>query len=510
MSIKEKLGRLLKSEYPQHRVAVSFLSNLAKAGFGFITSIIIARELGPAQYGEYGFLITSFSTIAYLIDIGGANAFYSHISQRARGKAVYLIYALWMGAQFVLASLILLVLSPPDLLKTLLFSNDRLTLYMAFCAVFGQQQCINALTMILESDRKTLKSQTILLVSSMYYLAVVGIYSLLASLNLKAAFAIMVSQQLFAGVLLYKSTWPIVARSADVSDKWTQCWSEYANYCRPLIPSAIFAFVYTYSDRWLLHRFSGSIEQGYFQIATQLSLITVIITTSLLRVFAKESASALGSGDRERLGKIYQTAYVSSILIVSFISGMIIPWSHEILQFAIGNQYAGAANIMILLLVYPIYQSLGQIAGTFLMSIGQTALLSLISITTITVSLPLGFLMLAPASLHGFNLGGFGLALKMCLISFLSVNILNYVVAKSNGFKHDFMSQAFIPVFLGGGFLSKFLVDRLVEADVHSPALVVLNAVLMILLYLLFALLIFSYLRKGEKAPPLLRAVFHK
>lgn len=510
MKIREWLWKFVSVESPQYRVAVTFLSNLAKSGLGFLTALMIARDFGPAKYGEYSFILATFSALAYLIDVGGANAFYSHISRRPRGKMFYVIYAVWMAAQFTLTSLILVVLTPSNLLQSLLMSDERLTLFMAFCAVFGQQQCINALTMILESDRKTVKSQAILLVGSIYYLMVMGIYSFLANLSMKGAFAVMLSQQLLTGFLLCKVGWPILSRSADIAEGWRQCWGDYVTYCRPLIPSAIFAFVYNYSDRWLLQRFAGSVEQGYFQVSMQLSLVTLAFATSILRVFAKEVAAAMGGGDRERLGKIYRHAYVLTITIVSFIAGMIAPWVDEILQVALGKQYVGAADIFIMLLIYPIYQSLGQIAGTFLMSVGQTALHSTISIVVIVFSLPLGFVLLAPSNLHGFDMGAFGLALKLFVVSFLSVNVLNFAVARRNGFKLDIVSQAAIPLFLGVGFMSKYLVNHWIGLTVHFPDFMFINAVLATLLYMLSAYIIYIIARSTSVAPFLLTKVLCK
>ena len=84
----------------------------------------------------------------------------------------------------------------------------------------------------------------------------------------------------------------------------------------------------------------------------------MVFTTSLLKVFAKESASALGEQDKEKLGRIYRYTYVSTILVISFITGMITPWTREILLATLGDKYTSAANILILLLLYPIYQSL--------------------------------------------------------------------------------------------------------------------------------------------------------
>lgn len=119
------------------------------------------------------------------------------------------------------------------------------------------------------------------------------------------------------------------------------------------------------------------------------------------------------------------------------------------------------------------------------MSVGQTALQSAISIVCMLVSLPLGFLVLAPRNLHGFDLGGFGLALKMLLVSLVAVNYLNYAIAKRNGFKIGFWDQLVIPVFLGIGFLSKYLVSKLVIFESHAPISFIIAVLLTTSLYLL-------------------------
>lgn len=506
----DKIWGFVSADSPQQRVLITFISNIAKSGFGFLTALILARGFGPAKYGEYSFILATFSAVAYLIDVGGASAFYSHISRRLRGKEFYLIYAAWMAVQFMLTSLILLVLAPANVLQTLLMSGERLTLFMAFCAVFAQQQCINALTMILESDRKTIKSQTILLVGSMYYMATMFVYSQVAHLSMNMAFAIMLSQQLLVGLLLCKFGWVVVSRSMTVAESWVECWREYWVYCRPLIPGAVFAFLYSYSDRWLLQRFAGSVEQGYFQVSMQFSVIAMVFTTSILRVFAKELAAAVGEGDKDGLVRIYRYAYVMTVLVVSFVAGMIAPWADEIIWLALGGSYAGAANVFIVLLIYPVYQSLGQIAGTFLMSVGQTALHSVVSISVIIASLPLGFVLLAPGELYGFNMGSLGLALKLCLISFMSVNFLNFALAKKNGFKVDYYSQLAIPIFLGIGFLSKHIVSLCFEGVTQFTGSVFVNAALATLLYGTCACVFFVAVRSSSGASILLARVLSR
>jgi len=76
---------------------------------GFVTGLLIARALNPAGYGDLMFLLGSFVAIRSLLDMGSSSAFYTFLSQRARGRRFYLVYFAWLALQFV-ATLALLAL----------------------------------------------------------------------------------------------------------------------------------------------------------------------------------------------------------------------------------------------------------------------------------------------------------------------------------------------------------------------------------------------------------------
>ena len=80
-------------------IKVRFLStlfvNISRIGLSVLAGIIIARGLEPKGFGDFNFLLVSFSSIMSLLDMGTASAFYTFVSQRKRGGRFYFYYALW-------------------------------------------------------------------------------------------------------------------------------------------------------------------------------------------------------------------------------------------------------------------------------------------------------------------------------------------------------------------------------------------------------------------------------
>ena len=62
------------------RLVFSVLLNTVRSIIIFITGMILARGLGPEQYGLFSFLLASFAAIITLFDMGSSSAFFSFIS----------------------------------------------------------------------------------------------------------------------------------------------------------------------------------------------------------------------------------------------------------------------------------------------------------------------------------------------------------------------------------------------------------------------------------------------
>ena len=142
------------------------------------TGLVVARGLGPENYGTFVFLLGCFMALRQLLDLGSSRAFYTFISQKPRGKRFVGFYAGWQLVQFVLPLIIIGLLFPGEWLERIWIVKDRVLILVAFAAVFMRENAWNMMTQIGESARLTHRVQLMnLVISAIHFFLVLCIWS---------------------------------------------------------------------------------------------------------------------------------------------------------------------------------------------------------------------------------------------------------------------------------------------------------------------------------------------
>lgn len=446
------------------RFAISVGTNLLRALLGFLTGMLVARGLKPAGYGDLTFLLGSFVAIRSLLDMGTSNAFFTFISQRQRGRRFYLLYAAWLAFQFLLSVLMVAIILPDSLIARVWLGNAREIILVALVAAFMQQQVWLTISQLGESTRQTVKVQGMgLLVVTAHFIAVLVLMTcnwLSAVFILIAIICEYVIAVAITILLLKKDTSETDEKPSDSSFKETI--SEYWIFCRPLILLSLFSFLYEFADRWLLQRFGGAAQQGYYQISAQFATVSLLATTSILNILWKEIAEANDRGNKERVAIIYSKVSRGLLMLGAVISCFLVPWSEQIVGTMLGSAYKDAWPVLAIMFMYPIHQSMGQVNCTMFMACGQTKAYMFVGIIGMVISMPVSYVLLAPSSIPyigGMHLGALGMAIKMVGINVLSVNIQAWMIARYHGWCYEWKYQvAGISSVLALGYLVKISV----------------------------------------------------
>ncbi|MFH1263758.1 MAG: lipopolysaccharide biosynthesis protein [Pseudomonadota bacterium] len=444
------------------RFLVSVVSNGIRALLGLASGVLIARGLNPAGYGDLMFLLGSFVAIRSLLDLGTSSAFFTFLSQQQRGRRFYLSYFIWLALQFVFTVLVVGLIVPDSIVEKAWLGQNRSVVLIAFVAAFMQQQVWQTVSQIGESRRKTLRVQLMNLAIAAFYLAMVSILLAAGRMSVSGILIILIGQY---GAAALMARWFLgggMSESAGGDPPWDELVREYLVYCRPLFAVSVVGFLYDYADKWMLQRFGGASQQGYFQIANQFATISLLATTSILTIFWKEIADARAKQDHQRVAGLYRKVSRGLVMLGAMITGLICPWSEQVVGICLGRSYAQAWPVLAIMLLFPIHQSLGQIGGTMLLATGQTRRFMIVSIVMMLLSIPVSYFILAPATgaeIPGLGMGAFGIAIKLVLLNIISVNLQAWVIAHSNGWRLDWIYQAVgIPLMIGLGFLAKFMV----------------------------------------------------
>lgn len=415
---------------------------------------MLARLLGPIDYGNFIFLIGSFIALREILELGTSEAFYTFLSQKPRGWRFIGAYGLWQLVQFGLPLLVIGLLLPDDIIHKIWLGHGREIVLISFAAVFLREQAWNTIVQIGESLRLTHRVQISNLIIAAVHLLLITVVWLWNTLSLELLFILIALEYLIAITIGIRVV-GIRNLSGDPLDK-KAVYEEYRTYCAPLILYSLVGFAYVFTDRWLLQNFGGAAEQGYYGIGYQFAIVSLLATTSLLNIFWKEIAEAKENQDQERIQSLYKKVCRFLFMTGAVLSGFLIPWSEEIIRLCLGSSYLAGSSTLAIMLFYPIHQSLGQITGTLLMASSRTKTVAALQSAVLVVSIPISYLVLAPpdAWVPGLGLGSQGLALKMVVLQIIGVNFIAWWIARDYGWKFDWTYQVF---GLGGALFFGFL-----------------------------------------------------
>jgi len=428
------------------RLGVSLLSNGTRAALSFFAGLLLARALKPAAYGDMTFLLGSFVGMRTMLDMGASNAFYTFISGLKRSRKYFLVYLVWIALQFVGTSSAILFLMPDRMVGGVWLGHSRGIILLAFFAAFMQQQVWLTIAQIGESSRKTVRVQAMNLGIALVHLGLVLILMHIRVLSAPTVFVAMIAEYLVAigcACVLLRSRQTATIGEDPVEVTYVKIIGEFFVYCRPLVLLSIVGFAYDFADRWMLQRFSGSAQQGLYQAAYQIAAISLLAATSVMRVFWKEISEAHALGNLTRIAYLYQRVNRGLLMFAAIVSAFVIPWTREIIKILLGANYLPGASVLIIMFLFPVHQTMGQVGGTMLLASGNTRWYTTVSTLAMLLSLPVSYAVQAPRSamVPGLGMGAIGLALKMVIIGVVSVNVQAFIIARIFTWKFDWFFQ---------------------------------------------------------------------
>ena len=426
-------------------------ANAARAAISLSVGLIVARGLGPADYGNLAYLLGSFWAIRALLDLGTSSAFYTFIAQRGRGYHYYVVYFAWLAFQFLFSVALVVLLLPAAIVAQFWLGLDRELILLALLATFLQNQVWLTVVQMHESVRQTVRIQLAGVLIILAHLVLVAAMLFGDWLSLHAVLWAIVGEYFVAAIWLsatlrksYVAHAPSSAADVPSADSLRMVLMAYARYCRPMAVIAVFSFAYEIVDRWLLQRYGGASQQGFYQVAAQLSTVSLLATTSILNIFWKEIAEANELGAHERVARLYRKTTQSLVFLAAFVSCFLAPWSEILVDVLLGRAYQAAWPVFMLMLFYPIHQAVGQINGTLFMATGRNSLYMKITVTGLLVSIPVAYVLIATGvgfGEIGLGLGAMGLALKIVGLNFLFQNFQSWMISRHYGIAFQWLEQ---------------------------------------------------------------------
>lgn len=419
------------------RYLVTLFSNTVFFFVSLVTAGIVPRALGPKQLGDFSFLSRVSSALRNFLNMGTSSAFFNYNSKHEHTGSLVKAYSVWfIGQLFILLSLVVLAFLAG--LKNLFWPGQQLK-YIIWVIVFDWIFfSVNILKQLSDSKGYTTRAQLINLIIGVSNIILLVIFSIKGLLNLGRYIVI---QTFCSACISLCIIFFIIAPHKDIY--WTgqikghlrEFFRYFYKFCHPLVVVTFISFIFLYLDRLFLQKFAGSLQQGYFHIASSWAAFAALFTTSILSIYKREMANSLGQNDTMRASGIFsrylKMMYFLTLVLVIFLASH----AETLLTLIAGPQFKTATLVVIIMAFYPVHQVYGQLGGAAFYASERTARLRNISVTAMLFGIPFSYILLATPGMPipGFGLGAVGLAVKTVIWNIIVVQV--YLIYNCRFFK---------------------------------------------------------------------------
>ncbi len=353
--------------------------NVTAQGLGFVTIVLISRDLGPSQYGIFSLLLAIFTISVQISDFGISTSYVKYTSENLQKRRE--IFATVLLAKLMLAVFVVIFLSvASDRISDFFFESDRygglislvsaaVIFHSIFAAAVAHYQAIQNFRAysMLKIVHNAMKLVAITAISSVFSNDLHLDYFLIAY-----SYAVVVLLVL----LLYKNFGYIGGFNPKhlVHIYKLGFW---------IFLSSIATMIIMRLDIMMLQKMSNSAEVGYYSVALNLAMIFPLITASLVTTLLPKMDSFLKQYDiRTYVFRILSKAkYVVGVLIVLEIS------SFFLIEMIFGSGYRGSVAVFQILLVAFIFGVIVNPISLVMLSIEKAHLLTLLN----WIQLPLNY-----------------------------------------------------------------------------------------------------------------------
>ena len=422
------------------QVTVAFSTAYVRVG-------IITRTLGPATYGNFGFLQTMFENLMNFFNLNTSDAFFNYTSRHDRYRAVVLWYAKFAAGIFIVLALVVLGLQATGWLAAVL--PDQQFKYIILGAMLGYAMWSQKIIVGFGDARVlTVPVQKRLIIINLIATSFLLLLFYLKVLTLLTVFAYHITTITVIDIVLIsyyrrKGYRPTSQKGKDTTTNGDIS-RYFIRYSSPLVVLSVLSLIYLAFDRWFLQLIAGSVEQGYFTISQRVSMVSLLFTTSMIPIWFRELSHAHERADFERMQALFKRFTRMLYFFTAIIVVFLIFHAGLVIRLLAGEKFAGALVPVMIMSAYPLHQTYGQLNNSLYLATERTRTLATLQTIIMVFGLPITYLLLAPRDMGiigGYQLASTGLAIKFVFMQFIYTNILLWTNCR-------FLNVRFFPYIL--------------------------------------------------------------
>jgi O-antigen/teichoic acid export membrane protein len=429
---------LKKEDSLKKRYLAKLAANLVGLGINLVTQAIIPRGLGPRAYGNFHFLSNFFTQIVGFLDMGTSVGFYTKLSQRQQDFGLVSFYLRFACIASFLVFVFVWCTQTTGGYVTLW--PDQKLFYIYLAAIWGiLTWFVQIANKMADAYGVTVSTEIARIIQKGLGLALILVLFFTSQLNLTRFFFYHYFILIFlalAFIWVMEKSGHSLRRSWKLSlNKIKGYTKEFYTYSHPLFVYALVGLIVGILDRWMLQKFAGSVQQGFFGLSYQIGAVCFLFTSAMTPLITREFAIAFGEKDLREMARLFRRYIPMLYAIAAYFACFIAVQADKVTFIMGGGKFQHAALAVMIMAFYPIHQTYGQLSGSVFYATGQTALYRNIGITFMLIGLPVTYFLIAPPEKFGLDAGATGLAVKMVALQFIAVNVQLYFNARLLGLR---------------------------------------------------------------------------
>ena len=201
-----------KEDTLRKRYAFKLSANFISSGISAVIQLMVPRSLGPAVYGNFGFMTAFFDNVINSVDVGSSYWFYTKLSQKKEDKKILFFYRMVMAVIIFLVLGFVFIATITDINQKIWIDQNKQIIYLAviYSIMFW---VLHINTRIMDAYGLTVNAEKARIIQRIIALCIILVLFVLQKLNLVTFFAyhyfIIALLLLFYAVIARRSGYPI-------------------------------------------------------------------------------------------------------------------------------------------------------------------------------------------------------------------------------------------------------------------------------------------------------------
>lgn len=446
---------------------VKLCAMLVQSGSGIVITALTTQVLGPAQFGSFMFVRKFFEEVFALLGFGTESAYYTRLSQNPDDRTLLQFFGGYMAAMFLCAVIGVCIVWSGGW-SAVVWPGQAVTIVFAGLMFAFLQRLQKAMIRTTDALHLTVRAETFRVLHRIVFLILFALIAVSDLLTLERVF--FVHYMAFASFIVALTFF--IARNDFGQQGGGKSWlmiarqhgRDFFQYCYPLVQYNALSFVAVAGSYWMLQYYGGSVEQGYFGLAFQISTSCLIIAQPMTQLLGREFAAASKPMDAQVIASLVKTHVPRCFLLVAAIAFFVVAYAEEAVLLIAGKAFLPAVPVVRVMALFAIYQTVTHQFAMLYYAMDLTKEYRNVGLWRQVIFMAIVATVISPYVLPELKLGAYGFALAHVGIAVVIafVMLINLHAVVSLPVKALLLNQLSSCAICGGVvFVVKTLIDSI-------------------------------------------------